>query len=78
MSLHERLINQLRVFQEIEKTTTTSYSAPEGEHDDYVMALALAVSAALISLKLFLASLGLLESWRLILLHSFRGTHQCL
>ena len=62
MPLHERLINQLRVFQEIEKTTTTSYSAPEGEHDDYVMALALAVSAALISLKLFLASLGLLES----------------
>jgi len=47
MPLHERLINQLRVFQKIEKTTTTSYSAPEGEHDDYVMALALAVSAAL-------------------------------
>ena len=35
---HERLINQLRVFQRD--------GAPPGEHDDYVMALALAVHAA--------------------------------
>jgi phage FluMu gp28-like protein len=35
---HERLINQLRVFQK--------EGAPPGEHDDYVMALALAVHAA--------------------------------
>jgi len=43
MPLHEKLINQLRSFQKIGKT----YSAPAGEHDDYVMALALAVSAAI-------------------------------
>jgi len=36
---HEKLINQLRQFQRT--------GAPEGEHDDYVMALALAIHSAI-------------------------------
>ena len=41
------LINQLRIFQRVQtKTGHVKYEAPEGEHDDYVMSLALAVYTA--------------------------------
>ena len=42
------LINQLRIFQRIQtKTGHIKYEAPEGEHDDYVLSLALAVYSTL-------------------------------
>jgi len=42
------LINQLRTFQRVETGTGgIRYEAPRGQHDDYVMSLALAVGAAL-------------------------------
>ncbi len=40
------LINQLRLYQEINTGHSLKYEAPAGEHDDYVMALALACYAA--------------------------------
>ncbi|MEM4281492.1 MAG: terminase family protein [Candidatus Caldarchaeum sp.] len=41
-----QLINQLRLFQQINTGGTARYEAPAGEHDDYVIALALACYAA--------------------------------
>jgi len=42
------LINQLRIFQRIQtKSGHVKYEAPEGEHDDYVLSLALAVYTAM-------------------------------
>ncbi|MCS6783776.1 MAG: terminase family protein [Candidatus Caldarchaeum sp.] len=41
-----KLINQLRLYQQINTGIGFKYEAPAGEHDDYVMALALAVYAA--------------------------------
>ncbi|MEM0445568.1 MAG: terminase family protein [Nitrososphaerota archaeon] len=42
------LINQLRAYQRVEtQTGGVRYEAPRGQHDDYVMSLALAVGAAL-------------------------------
>ncbi|MEM4498027.1 MAG: hypothetical protein QW692_04275, partial [Nitrososphaerota archaeon] len=42
-----QLINQLRQFQRIQAPSgAIKYTAPPGEHDDYVIALALAVYAA--------------------------------
>ncbi|MEM4636502.1 MAG: hypothetical protein QXE44_03315, partial [Nitrososphaerota archaeon] len=44
---HEELIRQLRQFQRIQTPSgLVKYTAPEGMHDDYVIALALAVYAA--------------------------------
>ncbi|MDW8073969.1 MAG: terminase family protein [Nitrososphaerota archaeon] len=41
------LINQLRAFQRVETPSgAAKYEAPRGQHDDYVMSLALAVGAA--------------------------------
>jgi len=42
-----QLINQLRAFQRIQTKTTVKYQAPEGQHDDYVISLALTIYAAL-------------------------------
>jgi hypothetical protein len=42
-----QLINQLRAFQRIQTKTTIKYQAPEGQHDDYVISLALTIYAAL-------------------------------
>ncbi|MEM4342789.1 MAG: terminase family protein [Candidatus Caldarchaeum sp.] len=40
------LINQLRIFQQVLEDGAARYEAPAGEHDDYVIALALACYAA--------------------------------
>jgi hypothetical protein len=40
------LINQLRLFQQVEEGGHIRYGAPPGEHDDHVIALALACYAA--------------------------------
>ncbi len=41
------LINQLHLFQRKQTGSTVRYQAPSGEHDDYVISLALATHAAL-------------------------------
>ncbi|MEM2236948.1 MAG: hypothetical protein QXR26_08870 [Candidatus Caldarchaeum sp.] len=41
-----QLINQLRLFQQINTGGTARYEAPAGEHDDHVIGLALACYAA--------------------------------